>query len=282
MILKEIRHIFQTELREAYIPEEIDSLFFRLTEAYYGINRIGLALQPEFVLRKEEDDKIFTALHELKQHRPIQQVLGSTLFYGLELKVDKHVLIPRPETEELVSWICSDYEGKRGLSILDIGTGSGCIAIALAKNLPEAKVTAIDVSEKALDIARTNARANGAEINFLCQDILNTDKLPGEKMDIVVSNPPYVRNLEAGEMKDNVLNYEPHTALFVADDNPLIFYEKIARMAFEQLEKNGSLYFEINQYLGKETVELISDIGFKNSILKKDISGNNRMLKAFY
>ncbi|RAV28814.1 peptide chain release factor N(5)-glutamine methyltransferase [Sinomicrobium soli] len=281
MILKEIKNIFQAELKGIYAPEETDVLFFRLTEAYFGINRIGLALQPELVLRKEEDDRLFAALHELKQHRPVQQILGSTLFYGLELKVNEHVLIPRPETEELVDWICSDYGHKSGLSVLDIGTGSGCIAIALARNLPGARVTAVDLSEAALETARENAGMHGADIRFIREDILKAHKLPEENIDIIVSNPPYVRNMEAREIKKNVLKHEPHKALFVPDDTPLVFYEKIARLASGHLAKGGSLYFEINQYLGKEMIKMIGDTGFKNSILKKDASGNDRMLKAF-
>jgi release factor glutamine methyltransferase len=228
----------------------------------------------------------------LKKEKPIQYILGETEFYGLPFLVNVNTLIPRPETEELVEWIIksTNYEiQSTKLRILDIGTGSGCIAISLAKNIPNAEVSAIDVSEKALATAKKNAEINKIVVNFINVDILKINdlaELPTSnfqlptQFDIIVSNPPYVRNLEKAEIKPNVLEYEPHLALFVEDTDALLFYRKIANLAKENLSENGQLFFEINQYLGKETVELLEDLGFKNIELKKDIYGNDRMIRS--
>jgi release factor glutamine methyltransferase len=219
-------------------------------------------------------------LEKLKIQIPIQYIIGTTHFYGLEFIVDENVLIPRPETEELVDWIVklnSKLSKKKNLKILDIGTGSGCIAVSLAKNIPNSEVFAIDVSEKALAIAKKNAILNKVPVTFLHKNILETKDL-NQKFDIIVSNPPYVRNLEKAEIKPNVLDNEPHLALFVPDNDPLIFYKKIAELAAANLNPNGQLFFEINQYLGKETQELLEYIGLKNIELRKDIYGNDRMI----
>ena len=199
----------------------------------------------------------------------------------LKLIVNKHVLIPRPETEELIEWIVKDSKNKTNIDVLDIGTGSGCIPIALHKNMSNANVNTIDVSTKAIETAKKNAKNNQANINFIHQDILTTETLPN-KYDVIVSNPPYVRNLEKQEMQKNVLDYEPHLALFVEDHDPLIFYKKIAELAKTSLKPKGALYFEINQYLGNETVELLKKLDFKNIELKKDMFGNDRMVKAVF
>ena len=190
-------------------------------------------------------------------------------------------MIPRPETEELVDWILNDEKNKNytSKSIVDIGSGSGCIAISLAKNLANAKVYALDVSEEALQVAAKNAAFHNLEIEFLTEDILSATALP-QKFDVIVSNPPYVRELEKHEIKNNVLNNEPHLALFVADEDALIFYRKIANLAQTYLEPNGNLYFEVNQYLGQETYQLLKEIGFTNIELRKDIYGNDRMIRA--
>jgi len=208
--------------------------------------------------------------------------LGKTSFYGLEFEVNSNVLIPRPETEELVDWIIrsTKYE-VRGtkLKVLDIGTGSGCIAISLAKNIPNAEVFAIDVSEKALATAQKNAESNQVNVTFLEKNILEIYDLE-QHFDIIVSNPPYVRELEKQEIKKNVLDNEPHLALFVDDNDALIFYRKIAELAMKNLSPNGQLFFEINQYLGKEMIDLLEKMGFKNVELRKDIYGNDRMVKG--
>jgi release factor glutamine methyltransferase len=242
----------------------------------------------------------------LPQEKPIQYILGEAWFYGLPFKVTESTLIPRPETEELVEWIIESLkfkvksqkniepslshraESRCELSILDIGTGTGCIPIALKTNLPEAEVFAIDVSEKALEIAKQNARQNKTNINFIQTDILQVEdflSLRAEsrslsKLDVIVSNPPYVRNLEKVEIKKNVLDYEPHLALFVEDNDPLIFYRKMAELALQSLKPNGLLFFEINQYLGQETVEMLQQLGYKNIELRKDLMGNDRMIKC--
>ncbi|MGS2764453.1 peptide chain release factor N(5)-glutamine methyltransferase [Sinomicrobium sp. M5D2P9] len=284
MILKEIRKIFQSELQDIYDREEADILFFRLTEEYCNITKLTLALQPEITLTKEEEQPLFEALSRLKQHQPIQQILGKTVFYGLEFRVDKNILIPRPETEELVDWIVKDCQTQKAEepAILDIGTGSGCIAVSLAKNLPKARVSAIDISREALRVAEENAKRHRVSVDFIEKDVLKAPDIGEYKLDIIVSNPPYIRNLEKKEIKNNVLLHEPHLALFVEDESPLVFYEKIADLAQNGLRKGGVLYFEINQYLGKEMMEMVRSKGFKNIRLKKDLSGNDRMLKAVW
>ena len=229
---------------------------------------------------------------DLHNEKPIQYIIGETEFYRLPFYVNQHVLIPRPETEELVEWIISlpnSSQKEKNLNILDIGTGSGCIAISLAKNLPNASVFAIDISKKALQVAKQNAVLNEVTVEFIEYDILSsniiqTPSIRGKnlnlKFDIIVSNPPYVRQLERQEIKNNVLNYEPHIALFVENDNPLLFYNHIIDFAKENLTKNGKLYVEINQYLGQETVTLLKEKGFTNIELKKDLFGNDRMVRA--
>ncbi|WP_141882971.1 peptide chain release factor N(5)-glutamine methyltransferase, partial [Flavobacterium psychrophilum] len=221
-------------------------------------------------------------LLQLKEQKPIQYILGETQFFGLPFYVNENTLIPRPETEELVEWIIKEnlkISSLKNLKILDIGTGSGCIAISLAKNLPNASVFAIDVSDKALATAQKNAVLNEVDITFIEKNILQTEDL-NQEFDIIVSNPPYVRNLEKKEIHKNVLEYEPHLALFVEDNDSLLFYRKITELATRNLSNNGQLYFEINQYLGKETVELLEKYNFKNTTLKKDIYGNDRMIKV--
>ena len=219
-------------------------------------------------------------LDKLKLEIPIQYILGITHFYGSEFNVNENVLIPRPETEELVEWIISSAVNMpkfKNLKILDIGTGSGCIAISLVKNIPNAEVFAIDISDNALATAKENADLNKVTVAFIQRNILETKDLE-QQFDIIVSNPPYVRNLEKAEIKRNVLENEPHLALFVEDNDALIFYRKIAELATKNLSAEGKLFFEINQYLGKETVELLEKMQFKNSELRKDIYGNDRMI----
>lgn len=280
MIIQEFKTIFFKELSEVYPQTEIQSFFNILIEFKLNLSRIEVALQPNFNIDKCELDFLQKALSNLKKQIPIQYILGETEFYGLPFIVNKNVLIPRPETEELVSWVLEDskLENKK-LTILDIGTGSGCIPISLAKNLPNAEIYAIDISQKALEIAQKNALKNNVTIHFLEADVLTLNKLP-QQFDIIVSNPPYVRELEKEQMHQNVLDNEPHLALFVANHNPLLFYDKIADLAKKHLTKNGKLYFEINQYLGEETVNLLKSKGFRNIELTKDIFGVDRMIKA--
>ena len=240
------------------------------------MKRIDLALNIDLEFSEQELMIWHTILEKLKLEIPIQYIIGTTSFFGLDFNVNENVLIPRPETEELVDLIIKNSNSKTP-KIIDIGTGSGSIAISLAKNIPLASVFAIDVSEKALEIAKVNATLNNVNVNFILANILDVDNLK-EQFDVIVSNPPYVRNLEKHEIKKNVLEYEPHLALFVNDNDALIFYKKITELAKINLSQNGQLFFEINQYLGKETKELLENLDFKKVILKKDIYGNDRMI----
>ena len=278
MFLKEFRNHFNKELLAIFPQTEIKSFFFLLIEKELNLQRIDLVLNTEFSISEEKLKHFYNALSRLKAQEPIQYILGETEFYGLPFKVTKDTLIPRPETEGLVEWILKETKNNEQVSILEIGTGSGCIPISLAVNLPNANISSIDISTEALTIAKENATINNVKINFIEQDILSSEELP-RQYDVIVSNPPYVRELEKKEIQPNVLENEPHLALFVEDNNPLIFYSKIADLAKNNLKKNGLLYFEINQYLGKETVDMLSKKGFKTE-LKKDLFGNDRMTKS--
>jgi release factor glutamine methyltransferase len=281
MLVKTYKSLFQKELSSLYDAMEIESFFFLILEQFRNLKRIDLALQPDLEFSEAEISQWNLVLEQLKQEIPIQYILGKTHFYGLEFQVNPNVLIPRPETEELVDWIIkTNSNGKSStIKILDIGTGSGCIAISLAKNLPNASIFSLDVSKKALEMAQINALQNETKITFIEKNILETTSFE-QQFDVIVSNPPYVRNLEKAEIKKNVLENEPHLALFVADDDALLFYRKIAQIAMKNLQNSGQLFFEINQYLGKETVNLLSDLGFQNIELRQDIYGNDRMISC--
>ncbi|HPE83303.1 MAG TPA: peptide chain release factor N(5)-glutamine methyltransferase [Aequorivita sp.] len=280
MILKELRTSFKIALSGLYPSEEIQSFFNILSEKYLNLSRIEIALNPERVISEEVSEKYQKALLRLKNYEPVQYIIGETEFYGLPFKVNKHTLIPRPETEELVEWIIVTSEFRiQDSGLLDIGTGSGCIAISLAKNLPDSKISALDISDGALKIARKNAEMNKVEVDFFQTDILNTKTLP-KKYDVIVSNPPYVRELEKKQMQQNVLNYEPDSALYVKNDDPLLFYRVISQLAKKHLQPNGKLFFEINEYLADELTELLKSEDFKNIEVKKDIFGKNRMIKC--
>ena len=283
MKLKEFKLLFSESLLETYPKTEVDSFFFILMEEKLELQRIDTVLNPDFLIDAATVVALKIILERLQKEEPIQYILGKTEFYGLPFLVDKNTLIPRPETEELVEWILSEIHEIQGgnqktpLAILDIGTGTGCIPVTLAKNTVNTVITAIDISAAALRIAKKNAVLNAVPVNFIRQDILKTTQLP-QKYDVIVSNPPYVRELEKVEISSNVLANEPHLALFVPDKNPLLFYNKIADLAKQQLNESGILFFEINQYLGKETVKMLEEKGFQNIQLKKDLFGNDRML----
>jgi release factor glutamine methyltransferase len=279
MTIKHYRDYFIQELTPLYDVGEAESFFYLTLEAKHQLQRVDLALQPDLDFSESELEIWSFILDQLKKEIPIQYILGVTNFYGLEFEVNSAVLIPRPETEELVDWIIQSSKVQSKLKILDIGTGSGCIAIALAKNLPNAQVFALDVSEQALTTAKKNAEKNQVQLSFIHQSILETEDL-AQEFDIIVSNPPYVRELEKHEIKNNVLDNEPHLALFVEDNDALIFYRKIAQLAQKNLKLKGQLYFEINQYLGKETLNLLLEMGFKNCELRQDIYGNDRMIQC--
>ncbi len=277
MKIREYRNYFIETLTPIYDSGEAESFFYLILEDQKNLKRIDLALQPEAVFSDEEVALWNEILEKLKQYIPIQYIIGKTFFFGLEFEVNPNVLIPRPETEELVDWILKNNSSNTALKILDIGTGSGCIAISLAKNLPNATVSAMDVSEEALATAQKNAKRNNVSVEFLLQNILKTEDL-NQQFDLIVSNPPYVRNLEKKEIKQNVLDHEPHLALFVDDHDALIFYRKITELSKKNLSQNGQLYFEINQYLGKEMMDLLESNGFQQMELRQDIYGNNRMV----
>jgi len=283
LILKDIQDIFHKELDTIYGVNEVDSFFYLLIDYHFNLPKYITALEPNYVISKDDESKLFSALPQLNEQIPIQYIIGETEFYGLPFKVNENVLIPRPETEELVEWIINDVDSKP-TSILDIGTGSGCIAIALAKKLSSSNISALDVSEDALKIAKHNAELNTVDVQFIKANILTKPSWNLEsqalEFDVIVSNPPYVRQQEKQQMKPNVLDNEPHLALFVEDDNPLVFYQSITEFAKQNLKKEGTLYFEINEHLGQEMCDLLKENSFKDIELKKDIYGKDRMIKA--
>ena len=262
----------------AYYPESEISGFIRII-----IEHITKKSYPQTLLERPQitdgqKETVSLIVERLKTYEPIQYILEDTEFFGLPFYVNKNVLIPRPETEELVELILSE-NSETGLNILDIGTGSGAIAIALAKHLKNARVNAWDISHKALDIAVLNSKKNTVDISFKLVDVLK-DYPQSEKFDIIVSNPPYVMESEKAVMEENVLAFEPHLALFVPDNKALLFYERIADVALEILNKNGKLYFEINQAKGDETVKMLQDKGFSDVELFQDLSKKDRMIRA--
>ncbi|MFC0514958.1 peptide chain release factor N(5)-glutamine methyltransferase [Mucilaginibacter angelicae] len=282
--IKDVFEDYRQQINGVYDINETEAITLLVIAEVTGMSRASVKAFPERALTTDHSDRLKSILAELKTGKPIQYILGTTEFYGLPFKVNPYVLIPRPETEELVEWVISGErlkaKGER-FSLLDIGTGSGCIAISLKKNLADAEVSAMDISEGALQTAKENALLNEVEVNFIEADILNMEPSNGStKYDIIVSNPPYVTLNDKKQMHSNVTDFEPHTALFVPEYDPLIFYRAIADYALNNLIANGLLYFEINENLGKETVELLYDKGFKNIELRKDMSGRDRMVKA--
>lgn len=282
MLLKEIKDIFHLELDEGYGRDEVSHFFYLFMEEYLGLERFAMVLDPGIIITKEQEQPFFSGLAQLKQGCPIQYVLGKTSFMDLELEVNEHVLIPRPETEELVKWIISDYKTNQdNVKILDIGTGSGCIAIALSKNLPNAEVQGIDISENALLVAVSNAEKHQSSVVF-SQGDMRSLVLSEEEYSVIVSNPPYVLEKEKIEMQKNVIDFEPKGALFVPDSDPLLFYKYIVEMAKTGLKSGGALYLEINQQLGKDINELLENANFSDIELRKDIFSKDRMVKGIW
>lgn len=265
---------------ESYYPKGEISMISRLilehvTNTSYPI----LLLNKDTQITDHQTNEISAIIERLQNHEPIQHITGNTEFYGLSFKVNKNVLIPRQETEELVDLILNDNKAKQTNSILDIGTGSGCIAISLKKNMPLADVYAWDISKNALSTAKENSQANNTEVTFMQVDVL--DSYPTTTMfDVIVSNPPYILEEEKVEMEQHVLDFEPHNALFVPNNKPLLFYERIADLAHDILKDKGELYFEINRAMGLQTVAMLKDKDFSNIQLIKDISNNDRIVKA--
>ena len=277
----DIRSFYKLELINYYDEKEADTLLFILFEEYAKLSKTDILLNPERTITESELLKIRFAIKDLKNYKPVQYILGKTEFYGIPVIVNNSVLIPRPETEELVEIIIKQNKTSESITILDIGTGSGCIAIALKKYLNNATVFAIDVSENALTVARINSEINKTDITFRQFDVLQNEAITGfPEFDIIVSNPPYVRKSEKKQMRENVLNYEPDQALFVEDAEPLLYYKALINISKSHLKPKGKIYCEINQYLGEETLALFMEKGFKQTEIFKDINGNDRVLSA--
>lgn len=274
-----IKYIRQ-QLQNIYPAEEVQALIYLLLEKKHNISKLDICMGKDKIFSTEERKEWEDIVKRLHNEEPVQYILNEADFCGLCFKVTPDTLIPRPETAELVNWIIQDYS-HLAPSVLDIGSGSGCIAISISAALPNAKVESWDISAAALDISRFNNEKVGTSVTFNQQDILS-NYLPQRELDILVSNPPYITNSEKAEMSNNVLQWEPSTALFVSDKDPLIFYRAIAEYGCQSLKEYGSLYFEINRAYGNETVRLLEDMGYKNIILRKDLSGNDRMIKATF
>jgi release factor glutamine methyltransferase len=275
-----LQHI-HSELKGIYPESEIQSIGYLLLEKLTGFSRTEILLNKNTQISREAAKQLDGFLKKLKNYEPVQYVLESTEFYGLSFKVNQSVLIPRPETEELVEWICLENDRSKPVKMLDIGTGSGCIAISLKKNFPLGEVDAFDISPEALDVAGENAKLNQVNVNFREIDIFNPPAF-NKKWDLIVSNPPYVPESEKSEMHRNVTDYEPSLALFVPDDDPLRFYRTIANFARKNLTIGGKLYFEIHYQSGNEMLDLLAQCGFRQLTLKKDISGKDRMIRGIF
>ena len=278
--VKEMKMRFREELTGLSSPQEAGHLFWLMMNHLRGWSKTHLMLYEDTKLTHSEHLFAENALERLKNHEPIQYITGETEFFGLLFRVNGAVLIPRPETEELVEWIMEQTGTYKGARILDIGTGSGCIAIALASQLPGNSIEAWDVSSEAIGIGRENAEINQVEVDFRLKDVLKVQPSSGDQFDLIVSNPPYVRDVEKELMKSNVLEYEPHVALFVDDEHPLLFFRAIAQFAIQTLVDGGMLFFEINREFGDATRELLAGYGFEYIEVRQDLSGNSRMVKA--
>lgn len=280
VLLREIRTVYRTELASAYPAEEIDQIFHDLLEHYLGLPRFVLGLEPHKILDRDQEQPLFEALASLKRHVPLQYITGKAYFMDMELAVGPGVLIPRPETEELVRWILEAHAGDLSAgSLLDAGTGSGCIAIALAVHLPGSQVHALDCSLQALQYARRNAASRGVEIHWHQADMRNPGALGGP-FDLIVSNPPYVPVSEAAAMRPNVREHEPAEALFAPDDDPLLFYRSLLGLARAHLKPGGWLYVEIHEQFGPAVEALLAHAGMQEVQLKKDIFGKPRFVRA--
>ena len=276
--MKTIANIIREELSNHYPTGEVTALTRIIATELLGVSQMAFYLKDNITLTAEQKTLLDNTIERLKKHEPIQYILGYSDFCGLRFKVTPATLIPRPETSELVEWIAADYSGK-AVNILDIGTGSGCIAVSLANKLPESKVTAWEISNDALAVASENSRNNGTEVTLEQVDILSFEP-QSVQFDIIVSNPPYIKENEKSAMHSNVLDWEPHTALFVPDSDPLLFYRTIADKGLLLLKPGGTLYFEINRAHGAEAAEMLANYGYTGIELRKDIACNDRMIKA--
>jgi release factor glutamine methyltransferase len=278
--IKDIRIYLKTCLGFQYSDNELRGFGNWILEHLFDYTITDALLNADRTLTEKNSSDLEFIIKHLKQEKPIQQIVGYSWFYGRKFLVNEHVLIPRPETEELVDWMLKD--SLNDTSILEVGTGSGCIAITLALNT-NATIVSIDVSELALKQAKTNALALNASVAFCKADVLDDSSCESfDCFDVIVSNPPYVLDSDKQTMSNNVLEYEPHLALFVSSDDPLLFYRAIATMATRKLNANGVLYFEIHENYGQETLDMLSLIGFKELELRKDLQGKDRMVKAVW
>ena len=296
MNIGEAEKQLKAQLTKLYNEREAGTIADMVLETITGYTRIDRLIKKSNLLAENQSQIFQQYTHRLLQHEPVQYVIGKAWFYGMELYVDKDVLIPRPETEELVEWIVDDVKESgldvferrmaeadqtRLLKILDVGTGSGCIALSLKKSMPKAEVWACDASDKALNVARRNGSDLDIRIDFVGLDFLNShEQLQLPTVDILVSNPPYIPFIEKDKMHANVVQYEPHTALFVPDKDPLIFYKALSDFGKKRMHAGGRIYVEIHEDLGTEAVQLFEKEGYADVILKKDMQGKNRMIRA--
>jgi len=277
--LKSICHYFKKELENIYDESELNQILQISFQHFFGWSRTELVFNQDDLISEENVEKIIELVTVLKTNKPLAQIIGEWEFYGLKFKVNEHTLIPRPETEELVHLIINENASKSGLDILDIGTGTGCIPITLKKELKESCVRAFDVSEEALKIAKNNSELNKLEVQFQQIDILHfEDSFLKQKYDVIVSNPPYIPEKEKQLMHKNVLDFEPDLALFVEDNDSLVFYDRISNFALTHLKVDGKLYFEINENYGEATKQLLIDKKFKNVNIVKDINEKDRIV----
>ncbi|WP_158266978.1 peptide chain release factor N(5)-glutamine methyltransferase [Chitinophaga niastensis] len=268
-------------ISELYDEREAANIAHIIMEHLTGMSKLDRIVHKTKILSPDQNNRLKLAIEALQRQEPVQYITGSSWFYGMELMVNKDVLIPRPETEELVEWMVHDAAHRHRLQLLDIGTGSGCIPLALKKALPDAQVSAIDVSEGALHVARTNASRLRLEVNFIHMDALDAQQVATlPEFDMIVSNPPYITQSEQTSMQERVWGYEPSLALFVPDNDALLFYRHITILAKSKLQPGGALYFEINEALGKEVVALMEEHGFQQVTLKQDMFGKDRMVKG--
>jgi release factor glutamine methyltransferase len=274
-----LAQFFKTELEPHYPAEEVRQFIAMTFEAVLDYSRIDMILKLDDKVSPEKARELESVVKRLKNHEPIQYVLGKVRFFGVPLRVNEHVLIPRPETEELVKWIFDEHIGKE-IEIMDVCSGSGCISIALKSLMKGATVYGVDKSVKALNLASINATASKNAVDFFHFDVLEQESFGFMKFDVMVSNPPYVLETEKRLMAENVLNYEPHMALFVDGNDPLIFYRRIVDLAEGHLNKGGMLYFEINEAFGKEVKQLLVDRNYIDVELRKDLNGRDRMVRG--
>ncbi|MGB0886934.1 MAG: peptide chain release factor N(5)-glutamine methyltransferase [Vicingaceae bacterium] len=270
---------FKQELTVVFDAAELTQILHITFTHFFNLDRVDLSLNKSDLFSDSDFEKLTTIVAQLKTKKPLAHIIGEWEFYDLRFKVSEHTLIPRPETEELVRLIIEENKTLNQLSLLDVGTGTGCIAIALKNNLLNSAVLAVDVSEKALQLAKENAALNNVSVDFNLMNILKPKEI-ANKFNVIVSNPPYITLKEKKLMQENVLNFEPHLALFVADETPLIFYIAIANFALNHLTDKGKLYFEINEFYGEEVKLMLINKKFKNVNIVKDINGRDRIVSC--